>query len=97
MNLAIIGCGRIQPEEHARAFGRVAGVRLAMAVDIDAGQARSFAARHVIEYWAQDYRDALANPGIDAVVLCLPPFLNRDIVLDAARMRKHILCRNRSP
>ena len=39
-----------------------------------------------------DYHELLADPGIDAVDICLPHHLHRDAIVAAARAGKHILC-----
>jgi predicted dehydrogenase len=39
-----------------------------------------------------DYRELVADPGIDAVDICLPHHLHEDAIVAAARAGKHILC-----
>ena len=39
-----------------------------------------------------DYRDALADPDVDAVTICLPHALHCPLALEAASAKKHILC-----
>jgi len=91
LHLAIIGCGKIA-EAHVKAFGHVAGARITVAVDIDGERAGRFAAEHGISRHLTDYADVMSDAGIDAIVLCVPPYLNRRIVTEAARARKHVLC-----
>ncbi|HZG76492.1 MAG TPA: Gfo/Idh/MocA family oxidoreductase, partial [Paenibacillus sp.] len=45
-----------------------------------------------VETWYGEYRDALKDDGIDAVVVVTPTIYHRDIVVDAARAGKHVLC-----
>ncbi len=41
---------------------------------------------------ATDYRLALADPGVDAVCICLPHNLHAPVAVEAAQAAKHILC-----
>ena len=42
--------------------------------------------------WVPDWRDVLADPSIDAVDICLPTDLHRQVVLAAFTAGKHVLC-----
>ena len=39
-----------------------------------------------------DYREALLDPDVDAVDICLPHDLHAAVAVDAAQAGKHILC-----
>ena len=39
-----------------------------------------------------DYRELLANPGIEAVLISLPIHLNAQVIREAARAGKHVIC-----
>ncbi len=85
--VAIIGCGWAG-SRHAHAFAGC-GVRLAWAVDLDHERAARLAGG--AGQTSADYRDALADPAVDAVSICLPHHLHAPVAIAAARARKHIL------
>ncbi|MHA1971427.1 MAG: aminotransferase class I/II-fold pyridoxal phosphate-dependent enzyme [Candidatus Hodarchaeales archaeon] len=40
----------------------------------------------------QDYKEALDDPELKAVSICVPTFVHKEYILEAARKGKHILC-----
>ena len=44
-----------------------------------------------VEKWTLDYRDILADPGVDAVVIATPPYLHAEQLSAALSARKHVL------
>jgi myo-inositol 2-dehydrogenase/D-chiro-inositol 1-dehydrogenase/scyllo-inositol 2-dehydrogenase (NAD+) len=54
--------------------------------------AKAAAAELGIDAWYTDYREALANRAVDAVIVVTPTKFHHDIVLEAAGAEKHILC-----
>src|SRR5699024_10802313 len=45
-----------------------------------------------VPYIYRDYHDALENPDIDAVVVVTPTVFHEEVVVAAAKAKKHILC-----
>ena len=90
IGIAMVGCGQIA-EAHLKAVASVAGARLVFAVDADADRARSASERYDAPRWSVDYDEALADPAVDAVVLCLPHDLHKSFSVRAAAAGKHIL------
>jgi myo-inositol 2-dehydrogenase/D-chiro-inositol 1-dehydrogenase/scyllo-inositol 2-dehydrogenase (NAD+) len=90
--ICVIGTGRAGLI-HARNFARtVPGARLAALVDPQE-QALAEAGRELgVRRLYPDYRQALADPEVQAVVVVTPTKFHRDIVVSAARAGKHILC-----
>ena len=79
---------------HARnfSFGRVAQASLAAIVE-PVEPARQAASQELrLERVYADYRQALADPAVDAVVVATPSEHHSAIVVAAARAGKHILC-----
>ncbi|HEY9593411.1 MAG TPA: Gfo/Idh/MocA family oxidoreductase [Spirochaetia bacterium] len=92
VGVCVIGVGRAGMI-HARNFtNRISRARLAGIVD--PYQPTLDAARRELERddGYTDYRQALADPGVDAVVVVTPTALHRQVVLDAAAAGKHVLC-----
>lgn len=44
------------------------------------------------ENWTEDWQAAIELDGVDIVDICAPSVLHKEIVLEAARKRKHIFC-----
>jgi myo-inositol 2-dehydrogenase/D-chiro-inositol 1-dehydrogenase/scyllo-inositol 2-dehydrogenase (NAD+) len=92
LGIAVIGSGRAGMI-HARNFAAgVEGARLVAMVDpVEA--AREAALRELgIEKGYADYRQALADPAVQAVVVVTPTAYHKDIVVAAAGAGKHVLC-----
>ena len=92
LQIAIIGCGWAG-DRHARACGEC-GISVRWAVDIDEEHASALKsavdAAHRARFSA-DYRNALADPDVDAVSICLPHDLHATVAVDAAAAGKHVL------
>lgn len=94
MNVAVIGAGGIARAAHLPAWkalesARVA--RVAMVVDLRRDAADAVAAEFGIPRAASDVRDALDDPTIDAVDICLPHHLHATMALAALAAGKHVL------
>ena len=92
LGVAVIGSGRAGMI-HARNFAAgVDGARLVAMVDpVEA--ARAAALRELgIERGYADYRQALEDPSVGAVVVVTPTVFHREIVVAAAAAGKHVLC-----
>lgn len=88
LQFAIIGCGLIGRK---RANALTHRAHLKYACDLDAGRAgdliRNIAGAHAIT----DYRVALADPSVDAVIVSTLNSALAPIALEAVRARKHVL------
>ncbi len=89
-SVAILGAGRIG-SLHAENVGRIAALRLVAVADENAAAAEELAAKAGCEAVA-DWRDAIARPEIDAVLLCSPPGAHAEQVAFAAGESKHVFC-----
>jgi predicted dehydrogenase len=87
--VAIIGCGWAG-SRHTRAFAECSA-EVRWAIDGDASRAGEIAGRSAGARVSVDYLDALADPEVDAVDICLPHNLHAPVALAAARAGKHIL------
>jgi myo-inositol 2-dehydrogenase/D-chiro-inositol 1-dehydrogenase/scyllo-inositol 2-dehydrogenase (NAD+) len=91
IRLALIGAGRAGMI-HARNFAsRVPYAEMAAVCDVVEESARKAAAELGIN-WYTDWHDILADRTIDAVIVAAPTEFHHDIVVEAARAKKHILC-----
>jgi myo-inositol 2-dehydrogenase/D-chiro-inositol 1-dehydrogenase/scyllo-inositol 2-dehydrogenase (NAD+) len=92
IGIAVIGAGRAGMI-HATNFRKnVPGARLAAVVD-PVPEVRASAAKALeIDKVYADYREALDDREVDAIVVVVPTAFHRDIVVAAAAAGKHILC-----
>lgn len=90
--ICVIGSGRAGMI-HARNFARrVTGTQLVALADPHRETLQTAQKELEIEKGYSDYREALADPHVDAVVVVTPTALHREVVLAAAKAGKHVLC-----
>jgi len=78
---------------HARSFAAgVEGARLVAMVDPVAAAREAALQELGIEKGYADYRQALADPAVHAVVVVTPTAYHKEIVVAAAEAGKHVLC-----
>jgi xylose dehydrogenase (NAD/NADP) len=58
----------------------------------DPDRAAAFAAEHEIPRTFESYEAMLADPGVDAVYICLPNSLHHPLTMTALAAGKHVLC-----
>jgi len=76
---------------HAEALKACVHARLTAVASPTPGNAAAFAQRHGIPHAFTDYRQLLARPDIQMVVIGVPNHLHCQVVLDAAAAGKHIV------
>lgn len=87
----VIGAGVIA-NAMARAFTEGRDSIAVALSDVNAEAAQILAPKLGLTRIVADYRELLADPGIDAVYLATPPFLHRPMTLAALRAGKHVCC-----
>jgi predicted dehydrogenase len=88
LNLAIIGCG-LMGSRRAKYLG---SHHLKVVVDVDIERARSVAADSKNEtIVSTDWRDAVANPSVQAIILATTPDVMPAIILQTLSQGKHVL------
>jgi predicted dehydrogenase len=92
IRVGLIGSGFVA-ELHMYAFKRAYGVEAEVAAVVSRGDhVVDFAKRHGIAQAHRDYHDVLADPTIDVVDICTPPALHAQMIVDAMRAGKHVIC-----
>jgi D-xylose 1-dehydrogenase (NADP+, D-xylono-1,5-lactone-forming) len=87
----IIGTGRIA-RKFVEAVRGSASEAVAAAASRDEGRAAAFARELGIARSHGSYAALLADPGVDAVYVALPPSMHAEWCIAAARAGKHVLC-----
>ena len=90
VNLAVIGAGMIGDVhvKTARADGRAEVTWLATRSSETLNRKQ---AQFAIPHGTLDYRDILADPAVDAVVIAAPPHIHAQPAIDALQAGKHVL------
>ncbi len=89
VRFALVGCGVIAPT-HVRALQQLAGrAELVYCSDVDPARAAALAEEFGLE--AADYAHVLADPTIDAVVVCTPSGRHAEVGVPALLAGKHVV------
>lgn len=92
LKIGVIGAGRIG-SLHAKSIARGApGARVTAIADVRADNAERIAAELEIPKVYRDHRELLADPEIEAVLVCSSTDSHAKIAIEAARAGKHIFC-----
>ena len=95
LRVGIVGCGNVALNFHVPAYqasgGRfeIVGVADPTAERLDLGRQTAGLSEDQVHLHAADL---LARDDVDAVDICTPQHLHRDVVIAAAKAGKHILC-----
>lgn len=91
VGLGVVGLGAVWQCRHRPSLTALDQADIRIVADVDQalaeGEADELGCR-----WATDYQDVLAGDSVDAVLICVPPFLHEEVAVAAARAGKHILC-----
>ena len=91
--LAIIGCGRIASQAHFPALTQMDNVRIKYACDLIIEKAEKMKETYpMVENVITDYKEALADPEVDAVYVLTPNYAHYTVTMDALRAGKHVFC-----
>lgn len=92
LKVGIIGCGRVATSIHLPSLQRIKGVDVVAAVDVHSVRLRETVEKHRIDEGYVDHRHMLEKVDVDAVFVCSPPETHYQIVMDAIKYGKHVLC-----
>jgi len=89
--IGVIGAGFIAQVAHLPAFARLKGCRLSALADNRSGLLELVADRHGIPSRFMDYRDLLADGGVDAVIVTMPRHAQSAVVRDVIEAHLPVL------
>ncbi|KTG11475.1 hypothetical protein AUR64_04270 [Haloprofundus marisrubri] len=90
ISVAIIGAGNRGATHIAHVYNKTPRVDVAAIVDIDTESASALAEQYDIKDTYADYHDALSNPDIDVIDICVHNNLHAPIAIDALEAGKHV-------
>lgn len=92
LKIGVIGAGRIGKVHAATLVQNVPQAEVLAIADINEESACELAEKFGIGLVTNNYKDVLANPGIEAVVICSPTDTHAQYIIEAAEAGKHIFC-----
>jgi myo-inositol 2-dehydrogenase/D-chiro-inositol 1-dehydrogenase len=92
VNFGIIGAGRIGKVHAETLTFRLPEARILAIADVNREAAQAVAARCGIPNVAESSAEILADPRIDAVLICSSTDTHAELIVQAARAGKHIFC-----
>jgi myo-inositol 2-dehydrogenase/D-chiro-inositol 1-dehydrogenase len=92
LQIGLIGAGRIGRVHASTIAYRVADAELAAVTDPIPAAAQALAEKFRVRAVAPDAQSILADPAIDAVLICTPTPTHADLIIAAAAAGKHIFC-----
>ena len=93
MKVSVIGCGTIANSAHIPAYLKNPDAEIVYVCDIieeRAEKARERCGEGTVSI--TDYRDALRDPAVEAISICVPNHMHAQIAIDALRAGKNVLC-----
>lgn len=92
LRLGLIGCGKVATMFHLKAIREVEEISLVAVSDIEAERMEEVRRASGAERGYLNYLEMLEDPEVQGVVVCTPPRLHREMVLNAVEGGKHVLC-----
>jgi predicted dehydrogenase len=93
LRVAVVGCG-YWGKNLLRKFCELEDAEVVIACDLDSRALAGAKRRHLPLEVTQDYKEVLANPHVDAVVLATPVSTHYPFAYQALQARKHVLVEN---
>lgn len=91
IRVAVIGTG-FGAAVHIPALRSLPEVEVVTVCSRRPERAKAAAAAHGIPNHSVDFREVVNDPGVDAVVVAVPPYLHHSVCLAALEAHKHVLC-----
>jgi len=91
VGVAVAGLGFVGRQAHVPSFRKIPDAELVAVIDVIEKVAKEVGTKHNVKYYL-DYKEALKNPKIDALVVAVPTPFHYDLVSDALANGKHVLC-----
>ncbi|RLE86194.1 MAG: hypothetical protein DRJ39_00055, partial [Thermoprotei archaeon] len=91
IGIGVVGLGRIG-QLHAEIFNsKIPNAKLVAVSDVVENLVKSASEKFNVKGYLS-YEEMLRDAEVDAVVICTPTFLHKDMIMLAAEYHKHILC-----
>lgn len=91
IRIGVVGCGYWGPN-HLRVFSQLGGSRVTAFSDLDPKRLATIGAQYPDAKGYADFRELIASPEVDAIVVCVPTKKHFEIAKAALEGGKHVLC-----
>lgn len=91
IQVGVIGAGRIG-KIHTEHLKSMPNVEVKYVADLYIDSVKDWATKLDIPYLTNDYREVLADPDIDAILVCTHTHTHVEIITAAAEANKHVFC-----
>jgi UDP-N-acetylglucosamine 3-dehydrogenase len=92
VRFAVIGCGSIARHRHVKELAENKQAKLISLCDIVKPRAEELAKQYGVPKVYTDWREAVADKEVDAVVVATPNYLHAPMTIAALQAGKHVLC-----
>lgn len=92
LRLGVVGCGKVTTMFHLKAIRELADANLIAVVDRHASRMERVRGTCGASRGYLDYGELLSDPEVDVVVINTPPGLHEEMVIQALKAGKHVLC-----
>lgn len=92
IDVGVVGTGAIAQRLHIPAYEDHEKARVAAICDVEAEKAEAVAEQYDVPNYYTDYETMLDEGGLDAISVCLPNHLHRDVVVAALERDVAVLC-----
>ncbi len=92
LRVAVIGTGAIAQRLHIPSYQKDENATVVAVCDVEERKAAEVAKQYGIDEYYTDYVELLESGTVDAVSVCLPNHLHKDIVCDALAHDVNVLC-----
>ncbi|MBS7287575.1 MAG: DUF362 domain-containing protein [Candidatus Freyarchaeota archaeon] len=92
VRVGVIGCGKVAEYLHLPGYNSLSNVEVVAVADLNEERLEYVKRKFGVGCTYTDYMDVLENPQIDAVSICTPPRLHKDMTVEAVEHGKYVLC-----
>ena len=89
LNVAMIGKWHVHAEGYAKEINASSDARVTCVWDDDRARGTAWAEKLNVPF-ADDYDELLQRPDVDAVAICTPTNMHKEVMIKAAKAKKHI-------
>jgi len=89
VQVGVVGAGHITNQRHIPNYME-AGANVLAVADLVEGRAQKLAQKWGVTHGLTDYREMLALPELDAISVCVPPFVHKEVAIAAFEAGKHV-------
>jgi len=95
IGIGFIGAGWIATNRHLPNLADVTGIRLVAVANRKLKTAQAVAEQFDFERVYEEWQKVIEDPQVDAVFICTPPYMHKEMTLYALARGKHVFCQAR--